>query len=185
MTPSWLPILRDALDLDYAAAPRIATLATVDPHHRPRARSVVIRRIDDDGSLHIATDARSDKHHHLQSTPFAELVFWLPKRREQFRLAGPVTLTSRGDNPALIDQMWQSLPAPSRALFTWPAPGLPWQGCDNAFAREVPATTPVPDCFELLTLRPDEVDHLQLTPTPHRRTRWLATNTWQPQDINP
>src|SRR5687768_13042385 len=133
MIPSWLPLLTDALDLEYGPRPRIATLATVDDRHRPRARSIVLRQLDDDGALHLVSDARSPKNHHLRATPFAELVLWLPARREQFRLFGPTVVTPRPDNPQLIDHFWTTLTDASRALFTWPAPGLPWQGCDNAF----------------------------------------------------
>jgi hypothetical protein len=122
----------------------------------------------------------------VRASSLAELVFWLPNRREQFRLAGFADVTTRADNAALIDHFWALLSDATRAQFTWPAPGRPWQGCDIAFERAVPATSPVPESFEVITIRPDVVDHLQLTTTPHRRTRfWLTQSAWRPQEVNP
>jgi PPOX class probable FMN-dependent enzyme len=186
MTPPWLPILRDALDLEFPPdRPRIAILATVDEHHHPRARSVILRQLDDDGALHLTSDARSAKNQHLLTTPFAELVLYLPQRREQFRLFGPTTLTTTADDPQLLSHFWNNLSDQARATFTWPAPGHPWKGCDNAFERALPPTTPIPDSFTVITLRPTEVDRLQLSESPHHRTQWRATNGWQPTDLNP
>lgn len=185
MSPPWLQPFRDALDLEFGDRPRIATLATVDGHHLPRARSIVVRCIDDDGACHLVSDARSEKNDHLRATPFAELVFWLPMRRQQFRLAGPTTITTLADDRATLESFWRSLPAASRATFTWPAPGKPWPGCDAAFLATLDPTSPIPETFELLTLRPDRVDRLDVNPTPHRRTRWGEEDAWQPQDVNP
>jgi PPOX class probable FMN-dependent enzyme len=184
MTP-WLQPLRDALDLEFSTKPRIATLATVDEHHHPRARSIVVRRIDDAGHLHLVSDARSEKNAHLRQTPFAELVFWLPTRRQQFRLAGPATITTSAGDRVLLESLWRSLPDPTRAMFTWPAPGKPWPGCDIAFTPTLDASAPIPESLELITLLPEYVDRLDLSPTPHRRTRWRQQTAWQPEDINP
>ena len=186
MIPSWLPILRDALDLEFGSdRPRIASLATVDEFHHPHARSVILRQLDDDGALHLTSDARTAKIRHLRTTPFAELVLYLPTRREQFRLFGPTTLTTQCDNSQLLSHFWTRLSDAARATFTWPTPGHPWKGCDNPVERELPPTTPIPDSFTLITLRPTEVDRLQLTESPHHRTQWLSTTSWQPTDLNP
>jgi pyridoxamine 5'-phosphate oxidase len=185
MSPPWLPILRDALDLEWPHAPRVATLATVDRDNVPHARSVVVRAIEDAGVLHITSDARSGKNAHLRHAPSAELVFWLPARREQFRLAGRVTINSHTTDAPLATRLWESLPDASRALFHWPAPGQPLKVTGIDFPPTIAATTPVPESFEILTLHPDRVDHLQLAPTPHRRARYRAQNAWGIEPINP
>lgn len=186
MIPPWLPTLRDALDLEFGPnRPRIATLATADELHRPRARSVVLRQLDDDGALHLTSDARTAKNRHLLTTPIAELVCYLPQRREQFRLFGPATLTTQADNPTLLFHFWTRLSDPARASFTWPTPGHRRQPCDTPFELALPPTTPIPASFTLITLRPTEVDHLQLSESPHHRIQWLSTNAWTPTDLNP
>src|SRR5688572_18385236 len=147
MSPPWLQPLTDALDLEYPAQPRIATLATVDPSQRPHARSVVLRRINDEGTLTIVSDARSQKNAHLRVTPFAEVVLYLPTRREQFRLAGPVRLIAAADNGPARQEAWTNLRDESRAHFTWPAPGHPRPACDATFPLQLPATHPIPESF--------------------------------------
>jgi pyridoxamine 5'-phosphate oxidase len=181
----WLPILRDALDIEFGGRPRVATAATTDADHRPRARSVVIRRIDDDGSLYFVSDARSDKNAQLRHFPYAELVFWLPTPRVQIRLAGRAAVVGRGDHPGLVDEFWAALPGPSRALFAWPAPGLPRPARDDAFILALPASAPAPDNFEVIVVVPDQVEQLELADVPHRRIRWPRETEWQPEDINP
>src|SRR3954469_9056592 len=107
MTLPWLQLLRDALDLEFAEGrPRVATLATVGEDGRPRARNVVVRRIDDDAALHVVSDARSSKNAHLRKTPFAELVLWLPTRREQFRLAVRTQITGHADPAGVLLEFW-------------------------------------------------------------------------------
>jgi len=183
--PPWLPTLRDALDLEWPHAPRVAALATVDENQRPRARSIVVREIDDAGLLHAVTDGRSDKTTQLRQTPFAELVFWLPTQRQQFRIAGRISVTTLVDNAPVVQRLWQSLTDASRALFYWPNPGHPLKTTAVDFPPAVPVTTPVPESFQILTLHPDHVDHLHLSPMPHRRTRYREQSAWQPEPINP
>jgi pyridoxamine 5'-phosphate oxidase len=174
------------LDAEYATRPRVATLATVDAAGRPRARSVVLREIDNAGRLHVLSDARSDKNAHLRAAPFAELVFWLPNQREQYRLAGRATLTRHADDTAQLHHFWTTLSDASRALFAWPPPGKRRHDNPADFPTTLPASTPVPDTFELITLHPDTVERLQLTGHPHRRTRWLLEGPiWSAQDVNP
>jgi PPOX class probable FMN-dependent enzyme len=185
MSPPWLPRLINALDLEYARRPRIAALATVDPDGHPTVRHVVCRRIGDDGAAVIVSDARSQKNRHLRALPFAELAFWLPTRREQFRLAGRVRLITAADGDPVRETTWRELSDESRALFTWPAPGQPRPDCDDQFAPKIAADFPIPDSFELILLSPDHVEHLALTEHPHRRTRWRAETAWEPESINP
>jgi PPOX class probable FMN-dependent enzyme len=184
MTPSLAQLLRDALDLEFADRPRVAALATVDDHHRPRARNVVVRNLSDE-DLWIVSDARSEKNHHLQTNSTAELVFWLAGRREQFRLLCECRIIGRSEHDGRREQAWAMLNDATRALFVWPTPGAPRGDCDVDFVQAVPADDPIPDSFELLILSPAEIDHLELSPFPFRRTRYRADNAWQPEERNP
>jgi PPOX class probable FMN-dependent enzyme len=183
MTIPWLSILRDALDLEYADRPRIATLATIDIDH-PRARTVILRRIDDDGTLWIVSDAHSNKNAQLRRTPHAELVLYLPTSREQFRLFGHTKVIGRGDDEPFRQQFWLTLTDVARASFFWPTIGKPYNECDPV-ATATPADTPMPDSFEPIAIHPEVVEHLTTADIPHRRTRWRKENAWQPQRINP
>jgi pyridoxamine 5'-phosphate oxidase len=180
----WLDILRESLDAEYADRPRIATLATVDAQHRPRARSVILRRIDHDGTLTIVSSAHSQKNAQLRHTPSAELVLYLPTRREQFRLFGHVTLIGRGDDEAARQAFWTSLSDPARATFYWPTIGQPTDNTAPVPAA-LPPTTPMPDHFELIRLHPAQVEHLTTASLPHQRTRYRQATAWRPEPINP
>jgi PPOX class probable FMN-dependent enzyme len=178
----WLTPLRTDLDAELGRAPKVATLATVRGTHA-EARSVVVRHIADDGSLAFTSDARSDKNAELRANPSATLLFWLPKTRRQYRLAGTVAILAPAD-PRRAPQ-WQRMTDGARALFLWPPPGQPRD--DTApFPPAVPATEPVPPTFDVLVLTPMRVETLDLNPTPHLRCRWTPGDAgWTAATLNP
>jgi PPOX class probable FMN-dependent enzyme len=182
----WLVELFAAMGAVQRSTPLIATLATVDFLGRPRARSVVCRRIDEeDGSIWIASDARSEKNEHARETKLAELVIWLPQPREQFRLFGDVSVLDVSDEMGRRFQLWEDLSDATRAMFFWPTPGTPLEATPRAFPGEMPAGEGPPDSFEVLVLRPTQVERLQLQPHPHQRTRWRAEKGWRAEALNP
>lgn len=174
MQRDWIELLRAALADEFGdGKPHICTLATVDEDGNPDARSVVCRWIDEAGRLYFASDARSEKGRQLRRCPAAAAVFWLPRRREQFRLRGkPVEILDATPNPPLRQQIWQDLSPASRALFAWPPPGAERGENESAFPRELDAATPIAPTFAVLSFYADEVQHLDLNPHPHERTVW-------------
>ncbi len=182
---TWIELLEAALAAEFADRPRVAALATVDRDGRPRARMVVCRRIEPDGQCWIATDARSAKNGQVRSTPAAELVFWLPGRREQFRLAGSVSVWCSTDDEPRRQQLWDSLSDAARALFFGPPPGRPRDGDPDAFPPPAPGRDEPPESFELLVVETERVEYLSLTSFPHVRRRWHAEGDWLVEDLNP
>ena len=183
MSDDWVRLLRDALDDEYGRdRPRIATLATVDERGRPRARSVVCRKLTDDGATWYVSDGRSEKNAHVRANPSAEIVFWLSGRREQFRILGTMTIVDGPDRAML----WRELSDAARALFAWPPPGRPRVLDPAAFPERVGADVPPPATFELIVLEPQEVERLVLTTHPHNRRRWWRTDQgWRDAALNP
>jgi PPOX class probable FMN-dependent enzyme len=178
----WVGELREALDAEFVdEVPRVVTLATVDDEGRPRARSVICRNVEDDGSLWVASDARSEKNHQARAHPFGAMVFWLPSLREQFCLAGSLSVTSASERR---DRAWAELSDKSRALFFGAKPGSAIREGDE-FPEEVGAWTAIPGSFELLILKPDCVDHVDLNEHPARRRIWRADRSWAVRDVNP
>ena len=88
-------------------APIVLSLATVDADCRPHVRSVICRRSDEDGSLWITADSRSDKHAQLKEHPFAEAVIWIEKTREQFRFRGPVHILDASSHSQDRVDLWR------------------------------------------------------------------------------
>lgn len=182
----WVEELRSALADEFGDEPQVCTLATVDKNGAPRARSVICRKVSPEGSLCIVSDARSEKNEQLKAVPQAEVVFWLPVRREQFRLLGSVRIASGNLNDPARLEAWQGLSDEARALFFWPAPGSRRTETPSAFAEKVEASTSPPPQFELIVLRPRRVEHLQLSAHPHRRRRWMLAGKWSAAaEVNP
>ncbi len=178
----WISELRLVVEAEYHARRTIATLATVDADGNPRARTVIVRRIDpSSGALWITTDARSNKVDHLAAHPAAELVFWMFNERLQFRLLGNVELVRQG---AARDEVWKELKDLGRAMFLWPPPGTP-RRTEDVFPEKLAADQPAPPSFVLLELRPWEVEALELNDTPHRRRCWRKANDWNVELLNP
>jgi hypothetical protein len=172
----WLRILTESIAAEYADRAPVAALATTDGGGKPHVRHVVCRRIDPDGSILVTSDARSHKNQHIRANPNVELSFWLPSRREQFRIAGTMIIE--------IDAtIWQSLPIATRAIFFWPFPGQP-KASRETFTTPDSDSAPPPN-FEVLRLIPLEVDHLQLFFDPHRRRRWRRETEWLVEELNP
>jgi len=65
------------------------TLATVDPHGRPAARTVLLKGYDQQGFV-FYTNLGSRKGQHLANTPEAALVFWWRETEEQVLIDGSV-----------------------------------------------------------------------------------------------
>lgn len=182
----WIGELQSALEREFGDRPTVATLATVDRGGAPRARTVVCRRVLDDGSVLIVSDSRSEKNEQLKANQQAEVVFWLPGLREQFRILGSARIGGIAAPDPLRLEVWRAMSDPARALFFWPSPGVRRVDSPEAFPKATPATVEPPSSFELIIIRPRRVEHLQLTVHPHRRRRWMLAGKWSTAaELNP
>jgi PPOX class probable FMN-dependent enzyme len=184
MNAPWIAPLRQALAAEFTSGPVIATLATVDRDGHARARCIVVRRVNDDGTMLMVTDGRSGKacqaRHHSQ----VELVFWLPKARLQFRVKAAARFIAACDGDPLLAEMWQALSDETRATFFWPPPGRTREP-DSNFSRGVSADVEPPVDFEVVVFEVESVDRLDVGCFPHIRTHWVADGVWREQALNP
>ncbi|MDP5339454.1 MAG: pyridoxamine 5'-phosphate oxidase family protein [Nodularia sp. (in: cyanobacteria)] len=171
---------------------RYLQLATVRENNRPANRTVVFRGfLEDSNQLKFITDARSDKVDQIQKQPWAEICWYFPNTREQFRISGCLTLIGENDShpifqPARI-KIWQELSDAARLQFAWPHPGKPRVDKPEAFEPSPPnPAQPMPN-FCLLLLDPLEVDHLELRGEPQNRRIYCRNEQqeWSTQEINP
>lgn len=196
--PGWrIELERAFKDSATDPASRYLQLATRDESGAPTVRTLVFRRFLDEGlpgmaaeALVMCTDGRSGKARALRGaggSARAEAVVYVAATREQFRVSGTLTLAEGREAARLRGEVWSSLSAASRQSFTWPAPGMPREGA-TAFAQPEPgpAAEP-PSAFALLLLDPVGVDHLELRPSPHRRTRYQRDplGCWESVALNP
>jgi pyridoxamine 5'-phosphate oxidase len=171
---------------------RYFQLATVQPHGRPANRTVVFRGFwPNHNLLMFVTDQRSQKVKDIAACPWAEACWYFTQTREQFRLAGTITLV----NATVLEQAlhqarqrsWEALSESGRQSFYWPNPGQLRSLTDEDWPTEhLPSPEPPPN-FCLGLLNPNHVDHLELRGEPQNRTRYtlLADGQWQTTAIHP
>ncbi len=160
-------------------------LATVRRDGSPAVRTVVFRGFrSDSNDLLLITDQRSNKLGELAQQPRTELCAYLPDTREQFRFSGRMLIhTATDDSAGLRSDLWSRLSEAARQQFTWPRPGAD-RSPESTFSILAPETPP--DCFTVLSLVPERVDHLQLRPSPQQRQQHqLRDGRWETRDINP
>ena len=191
MTITWRIEIDRALDVNRdLPQSRYVQLATLRADGRPANRTLVFRRFGA-GTDHLcfATDLRSGKVEAMGRHPWAEACWYFPQTREQFRLLGLVTLvTDAATDAGLIAErkiVWAEIPEASRQSFTGPPPGAT-RADDAAFAFPSPDPRTPLATFALLLLEVVEVDHLELSASPHRRRRYRrGDGDWLVEAINP
>lgn len=169
---------------------RYLQLATVEANGRPANRTLVFRGfLDETNQLKFITDARSQKAGQIARSPWGEVCWYFPKTREQFRLAGLLTIVGPDHSESALlksrQATWQELSDAARAQFAWAFPGEP-RIDDADFAGSPPDQTAPLTNFCLLLLEPEAVDHLELKGNPQDRSRYtLQAGVWLTQAINP
>ena len=127
---------------------RYVQLATVRENGFPANRTVVFRGfLDDTNQLKFITDIRSEKAEQISKQPAAEICWYFPNTREQFRITGELILISADSHPHLQPariKMWQELSDAARLQFAWPIPGDMRVQTPEAF------TPPAPDNIQPL-----------------------------------
>jgi pyridoxamine 5'-phosphate oxidase len=188
----WRQVLARSLHRNRALAyARYFQLATVRANGRPANRTVVFRGfLPNSDQIAIITDRRSQKIAQIEQNGWAEICWYFPKSREQFRLAGILHIID-AKHPSKIWQKafhetWQKLSEAARAQFYGIAPSLPL-GSAQVNPEPNAASDEIPEAFRLLVFEPQDLDYLNLKADPHERCRyWLEeTGQWQTEGLSP
>jgi len=169
---------------------RFFQLATVTPNGQPANRTVVFRGFrDNSDDLQIISDARSEKNHHLQQQPQAEICWYFTKSREQFRFRGIIKVID-SENTALASlrqTVWENLSDNARLLFAWPHPKAERTAPETTFTEANPSPHHPPETFTLLLFSPHHVDYLTLKGNPQNRYLYSCDDqgNWFQQEVNP
>lgn len=177
---------------------RFFQLATVGLDQRPRNRTVVFRGFLEHGDrlstplrdcIKIVTDRRSQKAAEIAANPWAEVSWYFPKTRSQYRIAGKLILVDQDLAIAELQNLrtlaWQALSEPARTQFAWQHPRALR---DPNFGQVQPPDPQqaIAD-FCLLLLEPTEIDRLELRGNP--QNRWLYNRDdqgdWIETEVNP
>lgn len=112
MTEAMVRRFREGFDRAVEAGipePTAMTLATVDGDHRPAARTVLLKDMDEHGFV-FYTNLGSRKGRHLAGNPNVSLVFWWRENEEQVLIDGRVEPVS----PEEADAYFASRPRGSQ-----------------------------------------------------------------------
>ncbi|MBD2354157.1 pyridoxamine 5'-phosphate oxidase family protein [Tolypothrix sp. FACHB-123] len=190
----WRSAIAHALHQNRSLAyARYVQLATVRANGIPANRTIVFRGfLGDTNQLKFITDSRSEKAEQIQQQPWAEVCWYFPNSREQFRITGSLTLVeSDNSQPELASariSTWRELSDAARIQFAWPHPSKARNKDEQAAFSPPPPdpSQPLPN-FCLLLLDPTQVDHLKLRGEP--QNRWLYHRNdqqkWSSEEINP
>ena len=170
---------------------RYFQLATVQVGGYPANRTVVFRGfLGGSNKLKIITDARSEKITQIHHQARGEICWYFTVTREQFRLAGELTLVDDKhpdrELQAARHSTWEQISDNAREQFTWPDPGEPKTTRETFSTSTIDKTKPV-DNFCLLLFDPVKVDHLQLRGDPQNRCFYVLNNSgvWDTTQVNP
>jgi PPOX class probable FMN-dependent enzyme len=132
MLAPWRSLLSAALHRNRSQPhARYFQLATVTPAGYPANRTVVFRGFLDEqqNTLKIVTDLRSQKIQDLKHQEIAEICWYFTKTREQFRIRGKLQLVTSEEADSQLQlarqTTWENLSDAARSQFTWSDPGQP------------------------------------------------------------
>jgi pyridoxamine 5'-phosphate oxidase len=194
LLPPWRSSIARALHRNRSLpSARYVQLATVDRSNRPRNRTVVFRGWrEPESQLQFAIDLRSAKAQDLLTglNHWAEICWYFPKTREQFRISGElllVTAESTLERDCKARQAaWQQLSDGGRISFAWPMPGADRSPDPAAFNPPAPDGKQPLANFCLLLLAPKLVDHLELRGEPQNRYSYESIGSdWVMRQVNP
>ena len=194
MTPlaPWRQVLARSLHRNRALIyARYFQLATVRADGRPANRTVVFRGfLPESNQIAIITDRRSQKIEQIEQNAEAEICWYFPKTREQFRLAGTLYIVDAGHLnerwQRAYHEIWHKLSEAARAQFYGIAPGQPLAQ-ELIETESKSALDSIPESFRLLVFEPKDLDYLDLKTHPHdHRHHWLdEAEEWQAESLTP
>ena len=160
---------------------------------RPRNRTVVFRGwLEPESQLRFVVDIRSPKAMSLLagSSDWAEVCWYFPKTREQFRLSGQLVLVTAecviSSHSKARQEAWHQMSDSGRIQFDWATPGADKTGDPAAFNPPQPDSLEPLANFCLLLLNTRLVDHLELRGETQSRCRYeLVAGEWVMRSINP
>jgi pyridoxamine 5'-phosphate oxidase len=169
---------------------RYFQLATVRVNGRPANRTVVFRGfLPESNQIAVITDQRSQKISQIEQNGWAEICWYFPKTREQFRFAGVLNIVDavhlKETWQKAYHETWQKLSEAARAQFYGVAPGQ--LRVSGLIEPDKASSDDSPESFRLLVFEPEDLDYLNLTTHPHDHYRyWFDEDgQWQREWLTP
>lgn len=167
---AWIGVVRERLTEEFGSTPPICVLATADAAGNPSARCMMIRTIDESGSILFISDRRTAKDEHLRHRPECEIVLWLPASRTQIRIRGRAGIVDGEVDAWMAESWWTRMSDESRGNFRGMTDHPVKPSADDEKAAH--SESVMPGTFEMIVVHPETVELLDLRPTPHVKKRW-------------
>ncbi len=180
-SPAWRAAVLSAIKKNDKHMPyaKYFQLATVKPNGKPANRTVVYRGfLGETAKVTVVTDLRSSKVEELARNAAGEFAWYFPESREQFRIAGDLTVVTKDSSSMQKERLdaWGRMSPNGRAQFLWPEPGFPQldenengaraeKSRKQTFEVDEAATRDAKNAAEnfcLVVMDVNEVDHLSL-----------------------
>jgi pyridoxamine 5'-phosphate oxidase len=209
--PLWHQRLARSLDVNRSQVhAKYYQVASVCPSGRPKNRTMVFRGfLPGTQSLLSVTDLRSEKIVEWQGGDKSafEICWYFSDSREQFRLAGEVTLISNAldsnhkhlvlgeqSKQSLLKQQWSNLSTNAREPFYSNSPKAPFdentlepilQGGLITQNNTAASYVEMSDNFCVVVFIPYTVDYLNLKSTPQERCLYDIQDDWKERYVTP
>ncbi|MBF7072905.1 pyridoxamine 5'-phosphate oxidase [Glaciecola sp. MH2013] len=205
--PSWRQRLVRSLHVNRSQAQsKYYQVASCSVSGKPSNRTMVFRGFaNGTDNLLSVTDKRSKKISDWTNDRFSnkqyEICWYFAKTREQYRIAGELTLVDKSvtevEYQKLLEQSWANLSENAQSSFFAEAPGTPFAetkpsqdnqrndvrtaSIDSKTDKNISEKTErfISDNFVLVIFRPYEVDYLNLRETPHLRVSSALSDNWE------
>ncbi len=166
--------------VDKKHAFRYFSLAT-SKNGMPDQRMVVNRGMDEEDSILLYTDRRSDKVLHIGENANVHLLFYDAKRQLQIRLWCRAALNSPATT---VEEVWEKVPPHNRREYQ--AEHKPGASIASPDAGWLTDSEKGADHFTIVRCFPQEIDVLQLNRDGHLRARFSKTGEgWEGEWVQP
>ncbi len=154
---------------------RLLTLSTSSKDAKPQSRIVVLREADDQNTLLMYTDSRSDKVSHIRENPSGCLQFWDPGRQLQVTIGCSLECITTGKQH---EKHNAGIKGRGRALYTTKA--SPGENLGPSFQEPEHWDFDQVNYFALIRAEATEMTALQLHKDHHLRMRCrFNRGSWQ------
>lgn len=170
----WIKDLRTLIRQETGGEQIVCVLATADVSGKPSARCMLLRKIDDGGTMLFVSDRKTAKDDQLRARPECELVFWLPNQSTQVRVKGRGVMVDAEVDAWMREQWWRVISTASRSNFIEKTESTPSDEQRARAQAQTAVDSEMPATFEMLAIYADNVEITDLRTIPQTRKTWSA-----------
>jgi pyridoxine/pyridoxamine 5'-phosphate oxidase len=170
----WIKDLRTLIRQETGGEQVVCVLATADASGKPSARCMLLRKIDDGGTMLFVSDRKTAKDDQIRGRPECELVFWLANQSTQVRVKGRGVMVDAVVDAWMREQWWRVISTSSRSNFIEKTDTAPTDDQRSRAEARTAVDSEMPATFEMLAIYADHVEITDLRTIPQTRRTWSS-----------